>query len=213
MKAMLQNHTIRRLSLRGNKIDDRVADSLFDVLCFNEVLEELDLGENMLGYDCVHVIGDALTENRSLKILCIDYNNLNAAGTSFLEVFRHGLEVNTSLRTLIMDGNKLGSSWGVGLAGAISRNNTLVQLSFRDNRLDVTAGNALFKAFDHAPFLKELAVSMDEVGDRCYDQIRRAFHRKRANFEGDEKMPDLTIMEEIGGVLEEYYVKPNMNIR
>lgn len=213
MKAILQNHTIRRLSLRGNKIDDTVADSLFDVLCFNDVLEELDLGENMLGYDCVHVMADALSENRALKILCVDYNNLNAAGTSFIEIFKHGLEVNTSLRSLIMDGNKLGASWGIGIAGSLSRNNTLTQLSFRDNRLDTSAGMALYKSYDHAPFLKELAVSSDEVGEKCFDHIRRTFHRKRAHFEGDDQMPDLEIMEELGGILEDYYVRPDKRIK
>ena len=32
MQCMLQNHTIRRLSLRGNKMDDNISDALFDLI-------------------------------------------------------------------------------------------------------------------------------------------------------------------------------------
>ena len=101
------------------------------------------------------------------------------------------------MRTLILDGNKLGSSWGVGIAHALARNNTLQQVGFKDNRLDEVAGKALLSSFKAAPFLMEISLSEDEVGATVWDQFRRVFNEKRALFEGDEPMPDLEIMEEI----------------
>ena len=213
MQCMLQNHTIRRLSLRGNKMDDNISDALFDLITFNNVLEELDLGENRLGYSCCHSIGESIGTNRALKILCVDYNELNAAGTSTLDTFVRGIYLNTSLRTLILDGNKLGSSWGVGIAHALARNNTLQQLGFKDNRLDDVAGKALLNSYKAAQFLMEVSLSEDEVGAKVWDQFKRVFNQKRAIFEGDNPMPDLEIIEEIDGVLEEYYNRPDASVR
>ncbi len=213
LNAILQNHTIRRLSLRGNKMDDTIADALFDLITFNNVLEELDLGENKLGYSCSHCLGESIGTNRALKILAVDYNELSAAGTSTLDTFTRGIYLNSSMRTLILDGNKLGSSWGVGIAHALARNNTLQQVGFKDNRLDEVAGKALLSSFKAAPFLMEISLSEDEVGATVWDQFRRVFNEKRALFEGDEPMPDLEIMEEINGILEEYYNRPNASLR
>ena len=59
----------------------------------------------------------------------------------------------------------------------------------------------------------EISLSEDEVGAKVWDQFRRVFNEKRALFQGDEPMPDLEIMEEIDGVLEEYYAQPDSSVR
>ncbi len=60
------------------------------------------------------------------------------------------------------------------------RNNTLTQVSLRDNRLDTRAGKALFNAYRHCPYLLELALSADEIGKELWEQFKILFDVKRA---------------------------------
>jgi hypothetical protein len=43
--ALIDNHTLKKISLRGNVIEDNIASVIPDLLRCNNVLEELDLGE------------------------------------------------------------------------------------------------------------------------------------------------------------------------
>lgn len=61
------------LSLRGNMLDDNLALSLSELLRCNNVLEDLDLGRNRLGFTCCYAIAEGLEINRSLKILRFDF--------------------------------------------------------------------------------------------------------------------------------------------
>ena len=199
--------------LRGNFMDDEAAVSLLNFLKYNNIVDDLDLGENKLGFDCCYSLAEGIGLNRSLKNLALDDNNLNAAGTAPLAAFVAGLQMNTSMRMLIMDGNKLGSEWGVQISSALARNNTLVQFSFRDNRLDERAGKCLLKAFTHAPFLLELALSKDEVGDEIWDDFRRVFMKKRSVIDTTYLAYETRLNETNTKILEKYYFEDRMDIR
>jgi len=211
-EAMCENYTIRKLCMRGNKMDDIAAESLSNLLRINNTCDDLDLGENMLGFDCCHVLGEGIEVNRALKSLSVDSNQLNAAGNMPIKAFMQGICLNTSLRVLIMDGNSLGSEWGYQLAGALSRNNTLVQVSFRDNHLDDRAGQALLKAFTHAPFLLELALTADEIGTTVWDEFKRVFSRKRSVVDPSHEAQETLINERNTKILSKYYFESELNI-
>lgn len=181
MDAMIDNHTIKKLSLRGNLLDDSLAPMLGDLLRCNNVLEELDLGHNQLGFSSAFALSEALEVNRSMKILSLDYNHFGGAGTATLDAFSRSIMMNYSLQVLVFDGNKLGSSWGVRLAETFARNNTLLQVSLRDNRFDSKAGKALLRTYKHCPHLIELALSADEIGNELYEQFKLQFEIKRAS--------------------------------
>lgn len=51
---------------------------------------------------------------------------------------------------------RTGPEWGVKVASALVRNNTLIQLSMRNNRLDAHAGEALLKAYTHNKYIMEV---------------------------------------------------------
>jgi Ran GTPase-activating protein (RanGAP) involved in mRNA processing and transport len=193
MDAMIDNHTVKKLSLRGNLLDDSLAPMLGDLLRCNNVLEELDVGRNKLGFTCAFALAEALEVNRSLKRLLIDYNSFGGAGTATLEAFSRSLMMNYSLQNLVFDGNKLGPSWGVRLAETFARNNTLLQVSLRDNRLDTRSGQALLKAYRHAPHLLELALSADEIGQELWEQFRLQFEVKRASIAPGEYFQETTL--------------------
>jgi len=205
LEAMVENYTIRKISLRGNVLDDETQEALANFFRYNNVVEDVDLGENRLGYQCCYSIAEALECNRSVQRLAVDYNNLSAAGPITLEAFVRCLSMNTSLRVLIMDGNKLGPEWGVKLADAFTRNNTLFKVSLRDSRFDERAGRALLNCFKHAPFMMELALSMDEVGGKIWEEFRAEFNRKRAYVGPEDGIEETTVEEETSDMLEAYY--------
>lgn len=180
LDAMVDNHTIKKLSLRGNLLDDTVALTLPDLLRCNNVLEELDLGQNRMGFSCCYAIAESLEINRSLKVLLLDYNRFGGSGIATLDIFSRSIMMNYSLQVLVFDGNKLGPEWGVRLAETFARNNTLTQVSLRDNRLDSRAGTALLKSYRKCPYLLELGLSSDEIGKELWEQFRVEFDLKRA---------------------------------
>ena len=116
------------------------------------------------------------------------------------------------MRMLIMDSNKLGSDWGYTLAGSLARNNTLIQFSFRDNRLDERAGAALLKAYTHAPFLLEVALSKDEVGDETWYSFRTIFMQKRSVIDTSYLDYETRLNEKNTEILSKYYHEPELNI-
>ena len=202
--AIIDNHTIKKLSLRGNLLDDNVALMLPDLLKCNNVLEEIDLGHNRMGFACAYAIAESLEVNRSLKRLFLEYNNFGGAGNATLDSFARSLMMNYSLQVLFLDGNKLGPEWGIRLGEAVVRNNTLVQFSLRDNRLDSRAGESLLNAFTHATYLLELAVTADEIGYQLYDQFRRIFNLKRASVHPDMLLSETVITPKQSALLSSY---------
>lgn len=88
--------------------------------------------------------------------------------------------MNCSLRVLHMDGNKLGPTWGIALADALARNNTLVNVSLKDNRLNSEAGRKLTNAYEKALYLKELALSSDELSVEVWDRFSAVYCSKRS---------------------------------
>ncbi len=210
-ETLVDNHSIRRLVLRGNLFDDDIAGALRDFLVLNNVVEYLDLGGNQLGYNCCFTFAEGIEVNRSVKQLFLDSNKLRDAGDSTAEAFSRALMMNHRMTVLSLESNHLGPNWGVMLASAISRNNTLINLNMKgtylyslvytnavfthslthllthslDNRLDARSGQHLVNSYKHAPFLLELALSKDEVSADVWNQYIETYNNKRAIVEGD----------------------------
>jgi hypothetical protein len=97
-----------------------------------------------------------------------------------------------------MDGNKLGSEWGVQLADALARNNTLVKVSLRDSRFDSRAGLMLLNAYIYNSLLMELALSADEVGEEVWVRFKQEFAKKRAYVDPASEVNNETSVEDFG---------------
>ena len=202
--AMIDNHTIRKLSLRGNIIDDDVSVMIPDFLRCNNVLEELDLGYNRIGFACSYAIAESLEINRCLKILTLDYNRFASAGVATLDAFSRSVMLNGTLEVLNLDGNKLGPEWGIKLAEVIARNFTLKQFSLRDNRFDSRAGTALLNAYRRSPYLIELALSADEVGQDVWEEFKKEFDKKRASAHPNDLRQETKITKKELKILDSY---------
>ena len=112
--------------------------------------------------------------------------------------------MNTSLRVLLFDGNKLGPEWAIQLAGAFVRNNTLTQVSLRDNRLDSKSGKALLNAFTHCPFMMELALTADEVGADVWEAFVKVFNAKRACVSPEDVLEETVTRDWRADILQAY---------
>lgn len=177
--VMRENTSIRKLVLRGNAFDDDVSEAFGYMLTDNDVLTELDVGDNKYGYNFCFSLAEGLEENRSIVHLIVDKCEITVAGAATLEAITQALTMNITLRYLNLDGNRLGSEWGVGIAEAISKNSTLTHVSLRNNRLDSRAGEALYRAYIHNYHVVEIGLSSEEVGLDIFEKFQAAFCRKR----------------------------------
>ena len=179
--ALVDNFTVRKVNLRGNGFDDDSAEALSDLLHANNVVDDLDLGDNEMGHLCCRALALGLEANRALKTLRVDNNRLgNAGGDKLADAFARHLMMNTSLRLLMLQGNKLGPVWGHAMAELLSHNNTLTEVSLKDNRLDGPSAVQLVRAYARAPALIELHLSCEEIGDEAAEALRAVVRRKKA---------------------------------
>lgn len=202
--AMLDNYTIRKLVLRGNVMDDETSPYLCDMLKHNNVLDYLDIGDNRMGFDCLFSIAEGLDVNRSIQTLHLDYNKFGNAGIITVESFARSIMVNHTLRNLYMDGNKLGPDWIMELCKGLARNNTLIRVSLRDNRLDPKSGKALINIFKHSWSLIELGITADEIGDANWFEHREIFKSKRAIVRETEMIQDTEVSDPGHGLCDMY---------
>jgi Ran GTPase-activating protein (RanGAP) involved in mRNA processing and transport len=203
-EAMLDNYSIRRLSVRGNLLDDDISSAFGEFVRYNNVVEDLDMGDNRLGYDCCFVLASGLEINRSIKYLTLDNNRLGNAAVASIDALSKALMVNHTLRHLNLDGNKLGPEAGHRLTETLVRNNTITKLSLRDNRLDADAGRQLVMAFEHNYHLMELGMSADEVGTAVWEKFSELFSKKRALVTPDDLAFDTLLDDDICHIVEEY---------
>ena len=129
----------------------------------------------------LHSCLPGLEANRALRILRIDNNNLgNAGGEKLADLFSRHMMMNYSLRLLMMQGNKLGPIWGMAMAEMISHNNTLTEISLKDNRFDGDCGASLVQSYAFNPVLIELHLSYEEIGDEATESLRAVLRSKKS---------------------------------
>lgn len=126
--------SLRKLSLKTNKIGTDGASQVFLALRHVTNLMELDLSGNQIEDKSLEILGNILLFNRSLKILKLDNCGLTWRSCEFL---RRPLKTNTDLAVLSLDLNQL-TDLGVSyLAEGLQYNRNLKELSL--NMCSVTS--------------------------------------------------------------------------
>jgi len=108
------------------------------------------------------------------------HNKISNAGTVSMHYFSKFLRMNCVLRTLILDGNRLGLEWGLMIAEGLSMNSTLTQVSMNNTSIPVEVGRALVGVYEHKTTLMELGLTLDEIGAGCFEKLHEIFISKRA---------------------------------
>ena len=114
------------LNLKINKIHEKGALHIGEILHSTSAISALDLGDNPIGDQGLQPIFDALKQNTSLKYLKICGCGMTDAGVASLA---YGLCENDTLEELHLQSNSAVTDEGMPhLADALSRNSTLVKL-------------------------------------------------------------------------------------
>jgi hypothetical protein len=161
--------SLEKLVVSWNKIRLDGAAYLADSLKFNSSLTYVDLSYNSLGTVAGEVLGGVVMENKSLRTLLLGHNGIDARACFTLCV---GLQLNTTLRELGIEGNPIGKDGARALLevpiaiGSRTKllsggcNTTLRDPSFPLNR-DAPSGSYsldLSKPFQRALTIKLLSI-------------------------------------------------------
>jgi Ran GTPase-activating protein (RanGAP) involved in mRNA processing and transport len=180
LEALLQNQTLRIFKMANNFLDDDCSINLGDLVTYNSVIEHLDLSHNKLGFHCCMSLAQGLQINRAIHTLNVGYNRLGNAGPATLEHFFIALCVNTTMRVLLLDGNRLGPVWIRRLAEGFARNSTLIKVGIVLTRMDPKSSESMLTVYKKNQYMKELGVSIDEVGEPMYREFQAVYSKKRA---------------------------------
>ncbi|KAG8345869.1 hypothetical protein TRVL_03297 [Trypanosoma vivax] len=145
LSGLVSNTSIRVLDFSSNSIDDDGAKSLALLLCKQDLpLEELYLHDNRIRGEGAVAIGEALTINRTLRVLNLRLNRIpdKAGGVELVK----SLESHKALEVLDVSHNLLGDDTAQVLAEVLPSQLTLLSLNISGNRaLGVGAGKALLE--------------------------------------------------------------------
>lgn len=115
------NH-LKSIDLSRSIKDDPnvIANFINNVVAVHPTLIDLNLSYNGLTDAHATMIGCALKQNKTLKIMNLGYNNINADGATALATT--AIRTNTSLEDLILNNNNIGSKGCRSICGALVTN-------------------------------------------------------------------------------------------
>jgi len=89
---------------------------------------------------------------------------------------------NTFMRHFFIDGNRLGTEFVIMISDALRKNDTLLSIGLRENRLDYRAGAHLLDTLKGHPSLERLEVTDMEVSEDYFRLIKRELMDKRSKY-------------------------------
>lgn len=144
----------------------------------------------MLSYETGKPIAEALVLNQTLTHLDVSSNCLGDGGPDVGKNFADALTVNTALRFLSLDHNRLGPTAGIEIAHAMTRNNTLLHLHLDDNRFDSEVGDGMLITIKENRNLLTLKLTALEVGKDAFHVIDREMRSRQPGVEFDAEHVD-----------------------
>jgi Ran GTPase-activating protein (RanGAP) involved in mRNA processing and transport len=165
------NATLTTLWLQGNQIGDAGATGLTKALEVNATLTNINLLRNKFSINAaVELVQAAKSKGTQLKSLCgIEAGATSASfaglGDSDAILLAYDLEVNATLTTLWLNGNKIGDSGAIGLGKALEVNATLTALSLYDNQIGDAGAIGLGEGLKVNATLTTLNLWGNQIGD------------------------------------------------
>eukprot|EP01062_Namystynia_karyoxenos_P028073 TRINITY_DN21348_c0_g1_i1.p1 TRINITY_DN21348_c0_g1~~TRINITY_DN21348_c0_g1_i1.p1 ORF type:complete len:442 (+),score=170.66 TRINITY_DN21348_c0_g1_i1:65-1390(+) len=170
---------MRSLILRANHIGDRDMQQIADVLCDNNWLEEIDVSYNELGVDSGKAVGKMLTENGTLRILNIEWNQLRGPGSLYLLGEETGIGMNNTLRTLMAGWNGAEDAAGVAFGKVLEKNGSLEQVYLDHNRIGRKGAEQIAVGLRDNQSLKRFVLCHNPLGDHGCKAIIEAIANTR----------------------------------
>ena len=109
------------------------------MLLTNKVLRKLELESNVLGLQTARAFAKVLRENKTLKFLDLESNNLthDSEENAGVEEMIAALATNTSLLSLNLGNNRLDEQIGRQFVDCLHQNHTLIDFEFDRNNFRI----------------------------------------------------------------------------
>lgn len=152
-KLLKVNTTLKELHLQKYEMRDfgmtRLAENLMD----NNSLTYLDLSCNRITRDGVEELSKVLQKNTAIETLDLGFNRLEDDGA--IHIANALATLNTTLKTLVVTTNNIGSKGLCALADAMKTNTTLTNIYIWGNKLEEPAAIAFANLIDSGRLKKE----------------------------------------------------------
>ena len=164
-QAMSSLHFLTRLDLCDTTLGSEGASTLAIALGQQKFLEELNLRDTSIGDEGAIVIAGAIAS--PLTNLDLSGNDITATGlTSWIPVFH---SISTTLTSLMLEENELGSSGAKVVAGVLPSLLTLTKLGLYMNEIGSSGGLAVVRAITSVHVLECLQLNGNQFSQECID--------------------------------------------
>ena len=169
--ALKKNATLRTLELRNNRMGNVAAMYIAAALLGgnNSTLRRLGLNGNNVGYDGIHAISKALTENVTLEKLGLYGNPQVGQRLDGVSLLSNALHCNRTLKRLWLDGCNIDNDGAQELANALKCNHVLQLLGLGNNHIGDVGAKAILEALqsNQRSNLQQLGLRGNRIHDRC----------------------------------------------
>ncbi|NXY82921.1 LRC45 protein, partial [Alcedo cyanopectus] len=142
-------------------------------LCSNTTVKSLDLKGNNLRIVGAEALGKLLSQNKSIRSLILEWNNLGVWEESF-SFFCQGLGANKFLQRLDLRNNQINHHGAEELAVALKQNASLQELDLRWNNIGLLGGRALLNCLHSNKTLKRLELAGNNVPSDILKAVEQA---------------------------------------
>ncbi|XP_068007457.1 leucine-rich repeat-containing protein 45 isoform X1 [Melanerpes formicivorus] len=142
-------------------------------LCSNTTVKSLDLKGNNLRTVGAEALGKLLKQNKSIRSLILEWNNLGVWEEGF-SFFCQGLGANNVLQRLDLRNNQINHQGAGELAMALKQNASLQELDLRWNNIGLLGGRALLNCLHSNKTLKKLELAGNNVPSDILKAVEQA---------------------------------------
>jgi len=143
------------LSISGNKIGDKVFSDISIAISRNSYLAKLFIGDNDLGKISSVILGSILKYDKKLKLLDVSKNNFGDENVGFM---LKGLICNTSLETLIINNMGLTNKSLRSFETTLCINTTLKKLFLERNKINYKGWRLLSEILNKNKYIEYISL-------------------------------------------------------
>lgn len=159
-------------------LSDEGAKLLLHGLCTNSVVKSLDLKGNNLRAVGAEALGKLLRQNKSIKSLTLEWNNLGIWEESFA-LFCEGLGANSTLQRLDLRNNEINHQGAGELSMALKKNSSLQELDLRWNNIGLLGGRALLNCLHNNRVLRQIALAGNNIPSDILQAVDQAMEHNQ----------------------------------
>ncbi|NXI41694.1 LRC45 protein, partial [Galbula dea] len=147
-------------------------------LCSNTTVKSLDLKGNNLRTVGAEALGKLLRQNKSIRSLILEWNNLGIWEEGF-SFFCQGLGANNSLQRLDLRNNQINHQGAGELAMALKQNSSLQELDLRWNNIGLLGGRALLSCLHSNKTLERLELAGNNIPSDILKAVEQAMDHNK----------------------------------